>query len=147
MPTITQSILVPYSAEQMYQLVNDYKKYPEFLSGCVGAKTLSLAENELKAELHIQKLGISQKFSTHNRMAFPYKIEMKLLEGPFRYLNGAWTFEPFDEQSCRISLYLNFEFSHLSVGLVFGKIFHELTTKMINAFKLRAKEIYGNGTN
>lgn len=143
MPIINQSSLVPYSAEQMYQLVNDYEKYPEFLSGCVGAKTLSLAENELKAELHIQKLGISQKFSTHNRMVAPYKIEMQLLEGPFRYLTGEWKFEPFDEKSCRISLYLDFEFSHLAVSLVFGKVFQELTIKMVNAFKLRAKEIYG----
>ncbi|QHB17551.1 type II toxin-antitoxin system RatA family toxin [Mannheimia pernigra] len=142
MPIVNQSALVHYSAEQMYQLVNNYEKYPEFLSGCVGSKTLSTGENELKAELHIQKLGISQTFSTHNKMTPPHKIEMTLLEGPFRHLHGAWTFTPFDEQSCKITLELNFEFSSPLVALVFGKIFNEMTLKMVNAFKQRAREVY-----
>lgn len=143
MPVINQSALVPYSAEQMYRLVNDYERYPEFLSGCVGAKTLSLGENELNAELVIQKLGISQRFSTHNTMIPNEKITMELLNGPFRYLKGAWIFQPFDEQSCNISLQLDFEFSSPMIAIVFGKIFNELTFKMVNAFKQRAKEIYG----
>ncbi|OOH87946.1 ubiquinone-binding protein [Pasteurellaceae bacterium 15-036681] len=143
MPTVNQSSLVAYSAEQMYQLVNDYEKYPQFLSGCVGAKTLSLGDNELNAELVIQKLGISQSFSTHNTMIPNQKITMELLNGPFRYLRGAWTFEPFDEMSCKISLNLDFEFSSPVIGMVFGKIFNELTLKMVNSFKQRAKEVYG----
>lgn len=143
MPTVNQSALVGYSAEQMYQLVNDYEKYPQFLSGCVGAKTLSLGENELNAELIIQKLGISQRFSTHNTMIPNQKITMQLLEGPFRHLSGAWTFQPFDEQSCKISLMLEFEFESPLVAMVFGKVFNELTLKMVNAFKQRAKEVYG----
>ena len=68
---------------------------------------------------------------------------MELLNGPFKYLQGAWTFQPFDEQSCKISLNLEFEFSSPMIGMVFGKIFNELTLKMVNAFKQRAKEVYG----
>lgn len=143
MPTVNQSALVGYSAEQMYLLVNDYEQYPQFLSGCIGAKTLSLGENELNAELVIQKLGISQRFSTHNTMIPNEKITMKLLEGPFKHLSGSWVFQPFDEQSCKISLSLDFEFESPLVAMVFGKIFNELTLKMVNAFKQRAKEIYG----
>lgn len=143
MPIVNQSSLVAYSAEQMYQLVNDYEKYPQFLSGCVAAKTISRGDTELEAELQIQKLGISQTFSTHNKMRQNERIEMKLLNGPFKQLQGAWTFQPFDEQSCKISLYLEFEFSNPVVGMVFGKIFNELTLKMVNAFKQRAKEVYG----
>lgn len=143
MPIINQSALVGYSAEQMYQLVNDYEKYPQFLSGCIGAKTLSLGENELNAELLIQKLGISQRFSTHNTMIPNEKISMQLLEGPFKHLHGAWHFQAFDEQSCKISLTLEFEFENPLVAMVFGKIFNELTTKMVHAFKQRAKEVYG----
>lgn len=143
MPTVNQSALVPYSAEQMYQLVNNYEKYPEFLSGCVGAKTLSLGERELQAELHIQKLGISQTFSTHNKMFPNERIEMRLLNGPFKSLEGFWSFTPFDEQSCKIALHLQFEFSNPLIAMVFGKVFNELTLKMVNAFKVRAKEIYG----
>lgn len=143
MPTVNQSALVPYSAEQMYRLVNDYEKYPEFLSGCINAKTLSAGENELKAELHIQKLGISQTFSTHNKMTPPHKIEMLLIDGPFSHLHGNWTFTPFDEQSCKINLELHFEFTSPIVALVFGKVFNEMMLKMVNAFKQRAKEVYG----
>jgi ribosome-associated toxin RatA of RatAB toxin-antitoxin module len=127
----------------MYHLVNDYEKYPEFLSGCVGATTLSLGKNELTAELHIQKLGISQRFSTHNYMIPNEKITMQLLSGPFKHLQGEWIFTPFDEQSCKIALQLDFEFENPFVAMVFGKIFNELTLKMVNAFKLRAKEVYG----
>lgn len=143
MPTVNQSTLVPYSAEQMYRLVNDYEQYPMFLSGCVGAKTINKGEQELEAELHIQKLGISQRFSTHNKMIPNEKIEMCLIDGPFRHLHGSWTFQPFDEQSCKISLNLTFEFSNPVVAMVFGKVFNELTLKMVNAFKQRAKEVYG----
>ncbi|WP_301098931.1 type II toxin-antitoxin system RatA family toxin [Otariodibacter sp.] len=143
MPSINQSALVPYSAEQMYQLVNDYEKYPEFLSGCIATNTISIGETELSAELVIQKLGISQRFSTHNTMIPNRKISMELLNGPFRYLTGAWIFEPFDEQSCRISFQLDFEFSNALIAMAFGKIFNELTIKMVNAFKIRAKEVYG----
>lgn len=143
MPIVNQSSLVAYSAEQMYRLVNDYEKYPQFLSGCVGTKTISRSETELEAELHIQKLGISQTFSTHNTMRPNERIEMKLIKGPFRYLQGTWTFQPFDEQSCKINLQLEFEFSNSIVGVVFGKVFNEMTIKMVNAFKQRAKEVYG----
>ncbi len=143
MSIINQATLVPYSAEQMYALVNDYESYPQFLSGCVGAKTLTTSENELDAELHIQKLGISQRFSTHNKMVPNQKIEMQLLNGPFKHLQGAWTFTSFDEQSCKIELHLEFEFSNPMIAMVFGKIFNELTQKMINSFKKRAKEVYG----
>lgn len=143
MPIVNQSALVGYSAEQMYRLVNDYEQYPKFLSGCIGAKTLSLGENELNAELVIQKLGISQRFSTHNTMVPNEKITMQLLEGPFKHLSGAWTFQPFDEHSCKIALSLEFEFESPLVAMVFGKIFNELTLKMVNAFKQRAREIYG----
>lgn len=143
MPSINQSALVPYSAAQMYRLVNDYEQYPQFLSGCIGAKTLSLGENELNAELIIEKLGIRQTFSTHNTMVENEKITMTLLHGPFRHLHGCWTFQPFDEQSCQIRLTLEFEFSSPMISLVFGKIFNELTLKMVNAFKQRAKEVYG----
>ncbi|QIW16886.1 ubiquinone-binding protein [Pasteurellaceae bacterium RH1A] len=143
MPSLNQSLLVAYSAEQMYRLVNDYEAYPQFISGCVGAKTLVQGQDELEAELHIQKLGISQRFTTHNTMIANREIKMELVRGPFKNLSGSWRFEPFDEQTCRISLQLDFEFESPMVALVFGKIFNELIQKMIQAFKQRAKEVYG----
>ncbi|MGC7560549.1 type II toxin-antitoxin system RatA family toxin [Pasteurella sp. PK-2025] len=146
MPTVNQSALVPYSAEQMYQLVNDYERYPEFLPGCVNSRTLMREPHELMAELVISKAGISQKFTTHNQMVENRSIKIHLQEGPFRFLEGEWLFEPLDECCCKISLQLAFEFSNPLIAMAFGKIFTHLTSKMIEAFKQRAKEVY-HGTN
>ena len=138
MPSVNQSALVGYSAEQMYQLVNNYQQYPEFLPGCVASSTLTRNENELTAQLVISKAGISQQFTTHNIMQPGKQISMKLVEGPFRFLQGHWLFDEIDEGSCYIRLKLEFEFSSLLISKVFGKIFEQLTQKMIDAFKQRA---------
>lgn len=145
MPSVNQTTLVGYSAEQMYQLVNQYEKYPEFLPGCVASKTLTTGENELTAELVISKAGIRQQFTTRNRMQPNKQIEMQLVEGPFRFLQGYWQFDAIDEHCCQIRLKLDFEFSSALISAVFGKIFEQLTVKMIDAFKQRAKEVYDVG--
>ncbi|PJG82254.1 type II toxin-antitoxin system RatA family toxin [Caviibacterium pharyngocola] len=142
MPSINQSALVPYSAEQMYDLVNNYERYPEFVPGCAASRTLTRTESELTAELVISKGGISQRFTTKNTMEEHRSIKMQLVEGPFKFLHGEWRFEPLDEQCCKISLRLDFEFSSPIIALAFGKIFTHLTAKMIDAFKQRAKAVY-----
>ena len=146
MPIINQKSLVAYSAEKMYQLVNQYQAYPEFLPGCVASRTLIQGEHLQTAELTISKAGISHKFTTRNTMIENCSIEMQWVDGPFKFLHGEWCFKPIDEQCCQISLYLEFEFSNPLIGMAFGKIFTHLTNKMIDAFKQRAKEVY-NGTN
>ncbi|KAE9528446.1 type II toxin-antitoxin system RatA family toxin [Testudinibacter aquarius] len=142
MPSVNQSALVGYSATQMYQLVNNYEQYPEFLPGCVASQTLVSNENELTAQLVISKAGISQQFTTRNTMQPNKQIQMQLVEGPFRFLQGYWQFDEIDEHSCQIRLKLDFEFSSALISAVFGKIFEQLTMKMIDAFKQRAKEVY-----
>lgn len=145
MPQVKQYALVPYSCEQMYALVNDYERYPEFVPGCIDAhavKNFQKNENELKACLIISKAGIQQQFTTHNKMRPPHFIQMHLLEGPFKFLNGEWHFVALDENSCKIQLDLHFEFINPLMSFAFGKIFTHLTTHMIDAFKKRAKEIY-----
>lgn len=142
MPIINQKSLVAYSAPQMYRLVNNYQAYPEFVPGCVASRTLIQGENQQTAELTISKAGISHKFTTQNTMVENRSIKMQLVDGPFKFLHGEWKFEPMDEQSCQISLYLEFEFSNPLIGLAFGKIFTHLTSKMIDAFKQRAKGVY-----
>ncbi|MBE2894053.1 type II toxin-antitoxin system RatA family toxin [Spirabiliibacterium falconis] len=142
MPSVNQSAMVNFSAQQMYQLVNDYEQYPQFLPGCVAARTLNRYENELTAELVISKAGIRQQFTTHNIMQPSREIVIELVEGPFRFLKGMWRFEPLDDQSCIIRLQLEFEFSHFLISQLFGKIFEQLTQKMVSAFKQRASEVY-----
>lgn len=143
MPSVNQSALVGYSAEQMYHLVNNYEQYPQFLPGCVAGKTLNRSETELTAKLVISKTGISQQFITHNTMQPGKQITIQLVDGPFRFLRGCWQFDEIDEHSCYIRLKLDFEFSSVLIGKIFGKIFGQLTQRMIEAFKQRAKEVYG----
>ncbi|MFU2075128.1 type II toxin-antitoxin system RatA family toxin [Gallibacterium anatis] len=142
MNRVSQTMLVPHSAEQMYQLVNNYQRYPEFLPGCISGKTLHQQGNELDAELIVSKAGIRLAFTTHNTMQPNQSIQMKLMEGPFKHLNGEWRFLELDEYSSQISLQLQFSFSNALVEKMFGKIFQQLTSQMVQAFKQRAKEIY-----
>ncbi|MFD0966304.1 type II toxin-antitoxin system RatA family toxin [Seminibacterium arietis] len=142
MPSVNKSALVPYSAKQMYDLVHNYERYPEFVPGCISGSTISKGEKELIAELVISKAGIRQRFTTKNTMIENRSIKMQLVEGPFRFLRGEWRFNEIDEQCCQIGLELEFEFSNSLVSFTFGKIFHHLTISMIEAFKQRAKAIY-----
>ncbi|OBW95420.1 type II toxin-antitoxin system RatA family toxin [Gallibacterium salpingitidis] len=142
MNKVSQTTLVPHSAEQMYHLVNQYQLYPQFLPGCVASQTLQQQGNELDAELVVSKAGIRLAFTTHNTMTPYQSIQMKLVKGPFKQLQGEWRFLPLDEFSSQISLQLQFEFSNALVEKMFGKIFQQLTSQMVQAFKQRAKEIY-----
>lgn len=142
MPTVNQRALVAYSAKQMYDLVNDYERYSEFVPGCVAGRTLTREAQSLTAELVISKAGISQRFTTRNQMQPYHSIKMQLVEGPFKFLQGEWRFEELDEQSSIISLDLSFEFSNPVIAFAFGQIFTHLTGKMVDAFKQRAKEVY-----
>ena len=142
MPSVHQQKLVPYSAEQMYNLVNDSDRYAEFLPGCEACRTISRTDVDLVAEMVISKAGIKQSFITHNKMQPNNIIEIQLVEGPFKFLKGYWKFEPLDEHCCNMSLCLDFEFTNPLVAFAFGQIFTALTSKLIGAFNQRAKEIY-----
>lgn len=142
MPKINQTALVAYSAKQMYDLVNNYERYPEFVPGCVASRTLSQTENQLVGELTISKAGISQAFTTKNQLQPNRSIQMQLVEGPFKFLQGEWRFAEIDEQSCQISLQLEFEFANPLISFALGQVFTHLTGKMVEAFKQRAKEVY-----
>lgn len=145
MPVINQKSLVPYSCEQMFCLVSNYEDYPEFVPGCVASQTLKQGENQVIGELTISKAGIGQKFATRNTMIQNHSIKMELVEGPFKFLYGEWLFDEIDPQCCQISFTLHFEFSNSLVSLAFGKIFTHLTTRMVEAFRQRAKTVYSKG--
>ena len=142
MAQISRSALVPYSAEQMYQLVNDVDAYPEFLPGCSGSRVLSASEQEMTASVDVSKAGISKTFVTHNTLTNNQSIRMQLVDGPFRRLTGGWTFTPLGDDACKVELNLEFEFTNMLVELAFGRIFKELANSMVQAFTVRAKEVY-----
>jgi len=143
MAEVSRSALLMYSAEEMYNLVNDVNAYPEFLPGCSETAILVDQEDLMKASVKVAKAGISQTFVTENTLVPNQSITMNLIEGPFKHLTGGWTFTPLDDQACKVSLDLQFEFSNSIVKLAFGRVFHELVGSMVKSFSNRAKTVYG----
>lgn len=142
MPKISRSALVPYSAEQMYTLVNDVASYSAFLPGCTGSRILSFNAQEMTAAVDVSKAGISKTFTTKNTLISNQCISMQLVEGPFRQLSGDWHFTPLSADACKVELHLEFEFTNALIELAFGKVFKELAGNMVQAFTSRAKEVY-----
>lgn len=143
MAQVSRSALLMYSAQEMYQLVNDVNAYTEFLPGCHETTVLVDEAGLMKASIKVSKAGISQTFVTENTLVPAKSITMKLVEGPFKHLNGGWTFTALDKQACKVSLDLQFEFSSKIVELAFGRVFNELVGSMVKSFSNRAKTVYG----
>lgn len=143
MPQIERSALVFYSTQQMFDLVNRVPDYPQFLPGCTAAHIVTQSEQEMVASLQVSKAGISHTFTTRNTL-YPYqRIDMQLVDGPFKHLQGGWEFVPLNDHACKVVLKLEFEFSNKLVQFAFGKVFSELAASMVNAFTIRAKQVYG----
>lgn len=142
MPQISRTALVPYSAEQMYQLVNDVQSYPEFIPGCTGSRVLESGPTQMTAAVDVSKAGISKTFTTRNTLTSNQSILMHLVDGPFKTLMGGWKFTPLSAEACRIEFQLDFEFTNKLIELAFGRIFKELASNMVQAFTTRAKEVY-----
>ena len=137
MPQISRTALVPYSAEQMYQLVNDVQSYPQFLPGCTGSRILESTPGQMTAAVDVSKAGISKTFTTRNQLTSNQSILMNLVE-----LIGGWKFTPLSQEACRIEFHLDFEFTNKLIELAFGRVFKELAANMVQAFTVRAKEVY-----
>jgi ribosome-associated toxin RatA of RatAB toxin-antitoxin module len=143
--TIQKSALVPYTAEQMYDLVNDIESYPAFLPWCSSASVTVHAEDSLTASLSMAAGKIRQSFTTENTMEPGRRINVHLVSGPFRHLHGHWTFEPVDDgRACRISLEMDFEFKSKLLKLTLSKLFHHIVDTLVDAFTRRAVQVYGN---
>lgn len=141
--TISKSALVPYSASDMYALVDDIESYPRFLPWCTAARVLSRDEDEVRAVLELSRGGMHKTFTTCNRLQRHKMIELRLLEGPFRHLEGFWRFSALSGDSCKVSLDMDFEFSNKLTGLVFGPVFNQIANALVDAFCKRATEVYG----
>ncbi|AUX73458.1 type II toxin-antitoxin system RatA family toxin [Erwinia pyrifoliae] len=142
MSQISRSALVPFSAEQMFRLVNDVDSYPQFLPGCVGSRILEACPAQMTAAVDVSKAGISKTFVTRNTLTDNQSIDMQLVDGPFRKLSGGWRFTALSEEACKVELNLDFEFTNMLVELAFGRVFKELASSMVQAFTQRAKEVY-----
>ena len=143
MPTISRSALVMYSAENMYQLINDVSAYSKFLPDCGDSKIISQNEHQMTAALLVSKGGLKKWFTTKNTLITNKQVLLDLVDGPFKKLSGCWTLTPLSEDACKISLDLEYEFSNKIFDLAFGRVFNNLTNNMVQAFTHRAKEVYG----
>lgn len=143
MQRIKRSALVNYSAGQMYKLANDVLSYPKFLPGCVSSRIIEQTDSTMTASIDVAKVGIRKTFTTRNNMVENSVIDMKLVDGPFRVLQGGWLFTPLGDDACRIEFNLEFEFSSKLIEIAFGRIFQDLALNMVQAFTKRAKEVYG----
>ena len=144
MTEISKATVVPYTPEEMYVLVNDIESYPAFLPWCSAAKILTQQEESLTATLSLALGKIKQSFTTENTMQDGSRIEMQLVDGPFKHLSGYWKFNPEDEQSCHIQLHMNFEFKNKIIKHTLGKVFYKVMDSLVDSFVQRAQEIYGN---
>lgn len=133
---------MPYSAEQMYQLVNQVDDYPKFLNWCSDASILKQTSDQIIASVEINKSGFNQSFTTINTLTPNQRIDMKLKEGMFKQLNGAWVFTKLNDQACKIELSLNFSFSSKILDLAISPIFTSIANSQLEAFVARAKVVY-----
>ncbi|MGY6276933.1 type II toxin-antitoxin system RatA family toxin [Methylomonas sp. MgM2] len=141
--TVQKSALVKFSAQQMFDLVDDIESYPQFLPWCSGSKVLRREDDIVEGRIDIAKAGFHKSFATRNRLDRGGKIYMSLLEGPFKSLEGVWTFMPLREDASKISLDLEFEIANAFASLAFGPVFNQICNTMVSSFTQRAKQIYG----
>ncbi len=142
MRTVRRSARVRYSASQMFALVDDIASYPEFLSWCQRATIQRRTNDLVEATLEVGLGGVFKQFSTQNRLEPPQRIEIKLLEGPFRSLEGAWTFNDQDDGGCEVNLALDFEVAHTPLDMIFAVLFEEVARAQMAAFIARAETVY-----
>lgn len=140
---IERSALLPYSAERLFDLVNDIESYPQFMRGCLEAQVLESGDDWLKGRLTLGKGSLKHAFTTINRLQRPHLIEMKLEEGPFSHLEGAWRFDALGDEGCKVTLSLSFAFKNRLLAVAAGKGFESVASQQVDAICQRAHRLFG----
>ncbi|MEO6986864.1 MAG: type II toxin-antitoxin system RatA family toxin [Paralcaligenes sp.] len=145
MHTVQRSVLVSYSCAQMFDLVADVEKYPEFMPWCGGASVRSRDEHGMQATIIISFAGVKQAFSTRNDHEYPHLITFNLVDGPFSALTGKWVFNALAEDACKVVYTMEYAFSSRALELLVGPVFNRIATSFIDSFTARAQACYGPG--
>jgi len=140
---VEKSALVPFSAQQMFDLVAAVEDYKHFLPWCSDSELVSRDDNQLCGRIEVSRLGITQSFSTCNTLNPPQHMGIALHEGPFRKLHGDWEFIALTDTACKVLLVMEFEFSGRLIDAAFGKVFHQVANSLVESFVKRAREVYG----
>jgi ribosome-associated toxin RatA of RatAB toxin-antitoxin module len=146
MKTVQKSVLIWYSAEEMYALVTDVARYPEFLPWCDRTRVIDQDATGMTAEVGLAFGGIRQSFTTRNTQVAGREVQLKLVSGPFSNLDGVWKFTPVGEagaRACRVELNLNYGFSNFALQALVGPVFDKIASSLVEAFVKRAEQVYG----
>jgi len=144
MITHSEQRLLGYRPEQMYDLVADIERYPEFLPWCIGARIRERKENLVVADLIIGFKMIRERFTSRVHLDREHlAIEVAYADGPFKQMTNRWRFEPTPDGGCRIDFYVAFEFRSAMLQRLIGMLFHEAVRRMVGAFEARAQKLYG----
>ena len=126
----------------MFCLVADVASYPDFLPWCRSASSRSVAENEVEACVEMARGPLHKSFTTRNSLTPGQRIDLRLVDGPFQHLKGAWTFEPLGEDGCKVALDLEFDFKSRLVRALVGPVFNEIANTLVDAFCKQARRIH-----
>jgi ribosome-associated toxin RatA of RatAB toxin-antitoxin module len=146
MTILKKSALVPYTSSEMFALVADIERYPEFLPWCKLTEVLFKEGNEVKASITLAVKGLEKNFTTKNTFKQDEWLDMNLLKGPFSHLHGQWKFHKLGNVGCKISLDMDFEFSNKLLSMTLGPIFTHIVNTLIDSFIKRAGDIYGKNS-
>jgi len=147
MKTVNKSVLIWYTPAEMYALVTDVARYPQFLPWCDHARVLEQDVAGMTAEVGISFSGIRQTFTTRNDHSDAQRIGMQLVKGPFSKLDGEWLFAAVgdgSQRACRVSLSLNYGFENATLGKLVGPVFDKIAANLVDAFVKRAQQVYGD---
>lgn len=148
MKTVHKSVLIWHSAAQMFALVTDIARYPEFLPWCDQASVVEQTDGGMIARIGISIAGIRQSFTTRNSHLADRKVTLELLDGPFSRLDGAWEFSPLgdgSQRACKVDLALSYDFHSIALAALVGPVFGKIAGSLVDAFVKRASVVYGDG--
>jgi ribosome-associated toxin RatA of RatAB toxin-antitoxin module len=140
---VEKSVLVGYSPQQIFDLVDDVEHYPEFLPWCGGTHVISRDEQHTRATIRIAYHGIRQSFTTENAKQAPSLMEIRLIDGPFRQLDGTWRFVDLSGRGCRIEFRLHYESASRLLEKLVGPVFNYIANTFVESFIKRAERKYG----
>lgn len=142
MARVEKSVLVAHSQERMFELVDRVEDYPDFLPWCGGTELKVRDEHRTVATIHIAYMGIRQSFTTENTKMPPREMRIRLQDGPFSELEGAWLFLPLGDDACKVEFRLHYVFSSRMLETILAPVFSHITNTFVDAFVRRADEVY-----
>jgi ribosome-associated toxin RatA of RatAB toxin-antitoxin module len=142
MQVVERSALVTFTPAQMFALVNDVPRYPEFLPWCVAVRVEDVSATERVAMLKIAHGVLQTEFTTRNTLIADAQIDMRLTHGPFRDLRGAWRFDAIGDRGSRVHFKVEFEFKNRLTAAAFNAVFETLCGSIVDAFVTRARKVY-----